>query len=103
MGVWRHVGKEVFIRQEERHRDLWHEREDRWGHEQDQECCGDGMNIASGLSYDSVRMFNEQAKQLQQLERLGPSGMLQKHGEESSEEAEAEDKAVAESAADASA
>merc|ERR1712151_624190 len=52
--VWRHLGKEVFIRREERHADQWKEKEDRWGHEQEQECCGDGMNVSSRLSFDSI-------------------------------------------------
>jgi len=63
--VWRHLGKEVFIRLEERHIVVWREKEDRWGHEEDGECCGDGMN-SSGLSYDSVRMFNQMAQQEEQ-------------------------------------
>jgi len=55
---WRHVGKEVYIRQEERHMSMWHEKEDRWGHAEDEECCGDGMNVGRGLSYESVLAFN---------------------------------------------
>mmetsp|Transcript_40219 Transcript_40219/g.72420 ORF Transcript_40219/g.72420 Transcript_40219/m.72420 type:complete len:403 (+) Transcript_40219:148-1356(+) len=62
--TWRHLGKEVFIRREERHAGSWHEKEDRWGHEQDQECCGDGINVAMGLSFDSVKLFREQAQRL---------------------------------------
>mmetsp|Transcript_67630 Transcript_67630/g.209092 ORF Transcript_67630/g.209092 Transcript_67630/m.209092 type:complete len:186 (+) Transcript_67630:1-558(+) len=62
--VWRHLGKEVFIRQEERHLDTWHQKEDRWGHEEDEECCGDGMNYARGLSYDSVQKLHEEARKL---------------------------------------
>jgi len=64
--VWRHLGKEVYIRREERHMNLWHEKEDRWGHEEDEECCGDGMNFASKLSYDSVRKLQEEARRLQE-------------------------------------
>jgi len=64
--VWRHVGKEVFIRREERHLETWHQKEDRWGHEEDEECCGDGMNVANGLSYDSVRKLQEEARRLQE-------------------------------------
>eukprot|EP00929_Paragymnodinium_shiwhaense_P063383 TRINITY_DN31664_c0_g1_i1.p2 TRINITY_DN31664_c0_g1~~TRINITY_DN31664_c0_g1_i1.p2 ORF type:complete len:416 (+),score=158.73 TRINITY_DN31664_c0_g1_i1:131-1378(+) len=60
--VWRHVGKEVYVRREERHMGSWQDREDRWGHEEDAECCGDGMTIAQGLSYDSVQQFNEMQK-----------------------------------------
>merc|ERR1712187_505205 len=60
--VWRHLGKEVYIRKEERHADEWHNKEDRWGHEEDEECCGDGIGFARGMSYDTVRMFNEEAK-----------------------------------------
>jgi len=57
--VWRHLGKEVFIRQEERHLTEWHDREDRWGHEDDQECCGDGMSVGGGLSMESVNAMNQ--------------------------------------------
>jgi len=64
--VWRHLGKEVYLRQEERHLDTWHQREDRWGHEEDEECCGDGINFARGLSYDSVKKFNEEARKLRE-------------------------------------
>jgi len=59
--TWRHIGKEVFIRREERHLDLWKEKEDRWGHEADQECCGDGMN-SNGLSFDSIKQIQEQTQ-----------------------------------------
>jgi len=68
--TWRHVGKEVFIRLEERHIKEWQDKEDRWGHEEDDECCGDGMNMGR-LSYDSVMAMNkanaseEQAKTAQ--------------------------------------
>lgn len=62
--TWRHLGKEVYIRREERHAGSWHEKEDRWGHQDDQECCGDGINVSHGLSYDSVKVFQEQAKLL---------------------------------------
>lgn len=88
--VWRHLGKEVFVRQEERHIVAWREKEDRWGHEEDGECCGDGMN-ASGLSYDSVRMFNQQAQQeeLEGVAKQVDGGKAAPDGEgESGEEAE---------------
>lgn len=57
---WRHLGKEVFIMREERHIAIWKEKEDRWGHEEDEECCGDGINVGKGLSYESVQLFNKQ-------------------------------------------
>merc|ERR1712232_601006 len=59
--VWRHLGKEVYIRKEERHLDDWHNKEDRWGHEEDEECCGDGIGFARGMSYDTVKLMNEAA------------------------------------------
>lgn len=82
---WRHVGKEVYIRFDERHMGAWHEKEDRWGHEEDEECCGDGINSGRGLSYESVMAFNkaqaeEDAKKLEQRKQLA----LQEEQEESS-------------------
>lgn len=59
--AWRHLGKACFILKEMKHADLWRQKEDKWGHEEDGECCGDGMNVARGLSYDSVKLFNEEA------------------------------------------
>mmetsp|Transcript_23420 Transcript_23420/g.51403 ORF Transcript_23420/g.51403 Transcript_23420/m.51403 type:complete len:402 (+) Transcript_23420:49-1254(+) len=86
--TWRHVGKEVFIRREERHMGQWHEKEDRWGHEEDEECCGDGMN-SRGLSYDSVLKYQEVVRK-EEAEREVKSMGLSKPGEESDDEEEAE-------------
>lgn len=61
--TWRHIGKEVFIRKEERHANEWKEKEDRWGHEEDNECCGDGMNSGM-LSMESVKAIREQEAKL---------------------------------------
>jgi len=86
--VWRHLGKEVFIRLEERHLTNWHDREDRWGHEEDEECCGDGMNSGGGLSLESVQAFNQAAareealKQAKTVEGPAPRG----DGDDSDEE-----------------
>merc|ERR1712050_461873 len=65
-------GSQVFIRHEERHMENWHQKEDRWGHDEDEECCGDGMNFARGLSYDSVKQMHEEAKRTQ-MEREAAS------------------------------
>jgi len=92
--VWRHVGKEVYIRREERHLNLWHEKEDRWGHEEDEECCGDGMNVARGLSYDSVRKLQEEARRLQdeqEARQIDAPGGTNDGDSEEEEEEEAED------------
>mmetsp|Transcript_21042 Transcript_21042/g.48718 ORF Transcript_21042/g.48718 Transcript_21042/m.48718 type:complete len:304 (+) Transcript_21042:172-1083(+) len=56
--VWRHLGKEVYLREEERHLSQWHEKEDRWGHQEDEECCGNGINVA-GMSYQHVQEYNQ--------------------------------------------
>ena len=56
---WRHVGKEVYVRHEDRHMAAWHDKEDRWGHAEDEECCGDGINVTGGLSYESVMAFHK--------------------------------------------
>jgi len=86
--VWRHLGKEVFIRREERHMTQWHEKEDRWGHEEDEECCGDGMNVGRGLSYESVKRFNEAARREAELldakenQAMGPANRPEESDEE---------------------
>lgn len=85
--VWRHLGKEVFIRKEERHLTLWQEKEDRWGHEEDGECCGDGINYGQGLSAESVEMFNKQ--QEQEMEQRRKEAEAKKQIEQSSSEDEA--------------
>merc|ERR1719213_575148 len=59
--VWRHLGKECFITKDSRHVEVWREKEDRWGHEDDAECCGDGTNFARGMSFESVQLFQEAA------------------------------------------
>lgn len=68
--VWRHMGKEVYIRHEERHLTTWHDKEDRWGHEEDGECCGDGMNSGGGLSMESVQMFQQEHARQERQEAL---------------------------------
>mmetsp|Transcript_22694 Transcript_22694/g.41093 ORF Transcript_22694/g.41093 Transcript_22694/m.41093 type:complete len:393 (-) Transcript_22694:90-1268(-) len=80
--TWRHVGKEVFIRLEERHITSWSEKEDRWGHEEDDECCGDGMNVGR-LSYDSVMQMNR-ATALEEQAKLAQGSSQQKEQESSS-------------------
>jgi len=67
--TWRHIGKEVYIRREERHLDNWKEKEDRWGHETDQECCGDGMNVM-GMSIDNVKMMQDATQREQERENM---------------------------------
>lgn len=69
--AWRHLGKEVFLRREERHLNQWHEKEDRWGHEEDWECCGDGISFSQGMSYESVMKFQESARQEALAKELG--------------------------------
>lgn len=95
--VWRHLGKEVFVRQEERHLEHWQQKEDRWGHEEDEECCGDGMNISSGLSYDSVRRLHEETNRLQE-EQMAKEMDGTQGKEESESEAEEEEEAAEEPA-----
>lgn len=82
--VWTHIGREVFLRQEERHMGQWHEKEDRWGHEEDEECCGDGFNVTR-LSYDSVKLFNVEAQQREAEEAVASMGAKGKMDEESSD------------------
>jgi len=82
---WRHVGKEVYIKFEERHMGAWHEKEDRWGHAEDEECCGDGINAGGGMSYESVLAFNKaQADEERENERLALKKASQQVQEESS-------------------
>jgi len=82
--TWRHLGKEVYIRREERHLTQWHDKEDRWGHEDDQECCGDGMSVGGGLSFESVQRFQEASKR-EDAER-DAKAMASNKGDESSED-----------------
>lgn len=90
--TWRHLGKEVFLRREERHMTQWHEKEDRWGHEEDAECCGDGMSFGQGFSFDSIRRFNEEARQqndlreAREIESIGPANKPSTNEEEEDEE-----------------
>lgn len=86
--TFRHIGKEIHIRREEKHADQWREKEDRWGHEADQECCGDGMNVAKGLSYESVKLFNEQAARLQERELAAKALEAGKKGDGDSDSGE---------------
>lgn len=83
--TFRHIGKEIHIRRDEKHADMWREKEDRWGHEADQECCGDGMNVAQGLSYESIKLFNEQAAKLQANELATPALELGSRGDAESD------------------
>lgn len=89
--VWRHLGKEVFIRGEQRHLDSWHQKEDRWGHQEDEECCGDGMNVGSGLSYESVKKFNEEVMALQNAREVEAMEADQKRKKTTESQSEEED------------
>lgn len=90
---WRHVGKEVYIKFEERHMGAWHEKEDRWGHAEDEECCGDGINVGGGLSYESVMAFHQaQAAEEEAKNRLEMKKASQAVQEESSSSDEEEEK-----------
>lgn len=63
----------------------WHEKEDRWGHAEDEECCGDGINAGGGMSYESVLTFNKaQADEERENERLALKKASQQVQEESS-------------------
>merc|ERR1712216_1052136 len=33
---WRHLGKEIYVRKEERHAEAWRDKEERWGHEEEE-------------------------------------------------------------------
>jgi len=89
---WRHVGKEVYIRNEERHVTTWREKEDRWGHAEEEECCGDGINVGRGLSYESVMAFNKaQADEDQKKDEAAMSKENKKPVVESSSSSEDED------------
>lgn len=81
--VWRHLGKEVFIRREERHQTVWKDKEDRWGHQEDEECCGDGMS-GGGLSMESVKLIQQEAAREEAVAQA--KRMSVKKGEESGEE-----------------
>lgn len=88
---WRHVGKEVYIKFEERHMGAWHEKEDRWGHAEDEECCGDGINASGGLSYESVMAFHQaQAAEEEARKRVEMKNASQAVEEESSSSEEEE-------------
>lgn len=90
---WRHVGKEVYIKFEERHMGAWHEKEDRWGHAEDEECCGDGINVGGGLSYESVMAFHQaQAAEEEAKNRMEMKKASQAVQEESSSSDEEEEK-----------
>eukprot|EP00933_Yihiella_yeosuensis_P027247 TRINITY_DN21131_c2_g1_i1.p1 TRINITY_DN21131_c2_g1~~TRINITY_DN21131_c2_g1_i1.p1 ORF type:complete len:402 (-),score=109.22 TRINITY_DN21131_c2_g1_i1:100-1305(-) len=88
--AWRHIGKEVFIRQEERHMENWIEKEDRWGHEADGECCGDGLN-SGGISFESVQKFQAEAMRLEkEAAKKEMQGPANKPEESSSSDSEPE-------------
>jgi len=91
--VWRHLGKEVYIRREERHLGTWTEKEDRWGHEEDEECCGDGINFARGFSLESVAMFQQEAKDQQNMAVMDAVDIqkLKRRRERGAGESESED------------
>jgi len=72
--TWRHIGKEVFIRREEKHKAQWTEKEDRWGHEEDGECCGDGMNSAGGQSFETIQQITDATKKEEERERRALEG-----------------------------
>lgn len=82
--VWRHLGNYIFIRRDQKHAEMWKQKEDRWGHEEDGECCGDGINFAQGLSYESVKKFNEEMQDL--LEQQQAEVEAKKKQESSDEE-----------------
>ncbi|CAE8628447.1 unnamed protein product [Polarella glacialis] len=92
---WRHAGKEVFIRGEEKHLSTWIEKEDRWGHEADQECCGDGHS-STGLSHESSMAIKEQLiradAQAKNLEALRNKDLKKEDAESSSSDSDDEKK-----------
>eukprot|EP00931_Biecheleriopsis_adriatica_P056509 TRINITY_DN33480_c0_g1_i1.p1 TRINITY_DN33480_c0_g1~~TRINITY_DN33480_c0_g1_i1.p1 ORF type:complete len:398 (-),score=125.80 TRINITY_DN33480_c0_g1_i1:15-1208(-) len=90
---WRHVGKECYIRLEERHMGAWHEKEDRWGHEEDEECCGDGMNVGKGLSWESVMQFNEAEAKQKEAEARAAAAKAAPRPEEEESSSSSEDEA----------
>lgn len=89
---WRHVGKEVYIRGEERHRGSWQDKEDRWGHEEDEECCGDGFN-ANGLSMESVMQIRR-AEEAKAKADAAAAAQKKAQEEESSSSSDSEDNKI---------
>ncbi|CAJ1336317.1 unnamed protein product [Effrenium voratum] len=92
--AWRHVGKEVYVSYEERHMGAWHEKEDRWGHAEDEECCGDGINSAGGLSYESVLAFNKAQAEEEARKKCMEEENAKKRAEDSSSSSDEEPAAV---------
>ena len=72
----------------------WHEKEDRWGHAEDEECCGDGINSAGGLSYESVLAFNKAQAEEEARKKCMEEENAKKRAEDSSSSSDEEPAAV---------
>lgn len=84
--VWRHLGKEVWILNRRLHMEAFEEKKGKWLHAEEEECCGDGINVGVGVSYDTVKAFNKELEDQKTAAHLADNASGVGRGGESDED-----------------